>query len=370
MLDARHQDSLHASASKRKRHVSTKHSKFPITLNAGTGQVSVDEMVACDASMSPEELRQTLKSQGYLLLRNLLDREKVMAARHVVLQDMTKNGFIEPGTTAKIRMPEGDKLPCLLDRQDLAKHPKISSLLEDQSLFRIVTMIFGLPDTCENQQRKRRRKLPSKKLASTSQSPEVTGMPDSTERKESSEQSSENGPSKVFTLPFKWLRAVPTNLFTGPHLDRVYLGAGSQRLLTVWMPLGDSPAELGTLVVCPGSNTDPDFERLRREYGAHPAGKDGTKSGWITEDPAEIGKLYGIEKQVRWVAADLQAGDVLILGLDVLHMSSNNTTDSWRVAKALIGVFSIAFVPRRFTRSAVDGSENRFDVVRRARDNR
>ena len=47
----------------------------------------------------------------------------------------------------------------------------------------------------------------------------------------------------VVTTAFKWLRAVAPEEFTGVHTDRVFLGRGSPRLLTAWIPLGDCPVE-------------------------------------------------------------------------------------------------------------------------------
>lgn len=40
------------------------------------------------------------------------------------------------------------------------------------------------------------------------------------------------------TTRFKWVRAMPPALFTGVHIDRVYMGRGSQRMLTAWIPIG------------------------------------------------------------------------------------------------------------------------------------
>ncbi|KAI8832356.1 hypothetical protein BC829DRAFT_408742 [Chytridium lagenaria] len=226
----------------------------------------VQEMLSTPSTSTDAHLRQTLKTQGYLLLRNLLPWRLVNNARKLILEDMNKNEFIRTGTVDGIKVKEDGTIPSLLNRQDLANHPTITALLEHDILYQTVSKIL---------------------------------IPDASSTKD----------SKILSIPFKWLRAVPTNLNTGPHLDRVYLGAGTPHLLTLWMPLLDVPAELGTLVISP----------------------DGTKSGWITEDPAEIAGMYGIE-EIKWVAADMKMGDVVVLGLDVLHMSSNNDTDRWRVS--------------------------------------
>ena len=68
--------------------------------------------------------------------------------------------------------------------------------------------------------------------------------------------------------------------FTGLHTDRVFLGRGSSRLLTVWLPLGDVPVEHGGLLVCHGSHRLRAFAPLRATYGASSVGRDGTSSGY------------------------------------------------------------------------------------------
>lgn len=43
---------------------------------------------------------------------------------------------------------------------------------------------------------------------------------------------------EVLTSGYKWLRAVGQGEFTGVHTDKVFLGRGSPRVLTAWVPLG------------------------------------------------------------------------------------------------------------------------------------
>jgi len=72
---------------------------------------------------------------------------------------------------------------------------------------------------------------------------------------------------EVVTSDFKWLRAVAPGEFTGVHTDRVFLGKGSSRLLTAWIPLGDCPVEEGSMMVVPGSHRMEEFSALRSSYG-------------------------------------------------------------------------------------------------------
>ncbi|KAJ3111870.1 hypothetical protein HDU96_005266 [Phlyctochytrium bullatum] len=289
--------------------------RYPLPLKAGNGNITATEMHEVSAASSEKVLRKCLKRDGYLLVRGALEGEHILEARRAVLDDLKEHGFIRDSTEAGILLPDG-KLPSLLDRQDLAHHPKVQAVLENSKLRTLATKLLQLDDT------ERSEDGPSRKKRKRSKAAADTAVADGC---------SEATPS-LMTIPFKWLRAVPKDLYTGPHLDRVYLGAGSQRLLTIWMPLGDLTAEQGTLVVAAGSHRLPRFKRLREEYGQRPAGKDGTKSGWITEDPAQIPELYDIEGGIEWVAADLKAGDLIVLGLDVLHMSSTNCTDDWRLS--------------------------------------
>ena len=71
--------------------------------------------------------------------------------------------------------------------------------------------------------------------------------------------------SKLFMLPIhvlciylcgylKWLRAVPKGSHTGAHVDRIYMGRGTENLYTTWIPFGDNPPEMGSLCMLHKSN--------------------------------------------------------------------------------------------------------------------
>ena len=51
-------------------------------------------------------------------------------------------------------------------------------------------------------------------------------------------------------------------------------------------------------------------------------------SGWFTDDPAEVTGLFG----GQWKTADFRAGDVLLFGMQTVHMSTTNTTDQVRIS--------------------------------------
>ena len=133
------------------------------------------------------------------------------------------------------------------------------------------------------------------------------------------------------TVPFKWLRAVGTGLFTGLHCDNVYVGHMAERMVTAWIPLDDVPMEKGSLVVAAGSHRDKTWQPIRESYATQPVGKDGTMSGWLCMDPNDIYERLA-DDQVNWVSTDFRLGDVCILDLKVMHMTATNITNEWRLS--------------------------------------
>ena len=170
------------------------------------------------------------------------------------------------------------------------------------------------------------------------------------------------------TTAYKWLRAVAGGEFTGVHTDRVFLGGGSGRLVTAWIPLGDVRVADGALMVAAGSHADATFAGVRRTYGASAAGPDGARSGWLTDDAAAVlavarranrassdarsaasdggggdddeieasdgTRVDAHEKRpavsndtaIDWRTCDFRSGDVVLLALDVVHMSLANVS--------------------------------------------
>ncbi|KAJ3333285.1 hypothetical protein HDU76_009772 [Blyttiomyces sp. JEL0837] len=253
-------------------------------------------------SSTPTQLRNLLQSNGYLLLRNALPRDLVIQSRQIVLEDLKQNNHIlrqEPLSISTVEQQQPAPINpssigkfSLLDRQDLTHNPTILHLLTHPTIYNLLSTLYKTDG------------------------------------------------SKILTLDYKWLRAVPTSLNTGPHLDRVYLGAGSNRLLTIWTPFGDILAHQGGIVFAEGSHRLSKYDKLRTEYGMTPAGTDGTKSGWVTDgDPNDIQNMYGISADddgnddgIRWVTSDFKMGDIVVFGLDVLHMTVNNESSEWRLS--------------------------------------
>jgi ectoine hydroxylase-related dioxygenase (phytanoyl-CoA dioxygenase family) len=116
----------------------------------------------------------------------------------------------------------------------------------------------------------------------------------------------------AFPHPLKVARLVfPGNYeaSTPPHQD--YLNnQGTPSLTAAWIPLGDCPRELGSLAVLEGSNHDGVLP-LDFHLGA------GNRRAVL---PDHFGKL-------RWVTADVAAGDVVLFPSLTVHAALNNATE-------------------------------------------
>jgi ectoine hydroxylase-related dioxygenase (phytanoyl-CoA dioxygenase family) len=129
------------------------------------------------------------------------------------------------------------------------------------------------------------------------------------------------------SFDYKWLRAVGNEAYTGAHMDTVYMGLGSQRLHTVWVPFGDIPLEQGTLAVLQASHRLASFAAIRSTYGRMDVDRDGVE-GWFSKDPLEISERYG----GQWQTSSFSAGDVILFGMHTMHASTTNLTNRFRLS--------------------------------------
>lgn len=102
---------------------------------------------------------------------------------------------------------------------------------------------------------------------------------------------------------------------TQAHYDLLYLRGGSDRVLTLWVPLGDCPVERGGLIYLEGSRHWV-LEEERQRTDKLPAAS-------ITAD------LPGLadEHDARWLITDYAAGDVMVHTAHTVHAALDNVAD-------------------------------------------
>ena len=138
---------------------------------------------------------------------------------------------------------------------------------------------------------------------------------------------------------FTWVRTMGKGFGTDPHCDTVYMGRGSSRLCTAWVPYGDIAYEIGGLMVLEGSHRQaarlknylsrdvdtyctnrPEAEKI--ESGRIPW----KWGGVLSNNPSSLREHLG----GRWLSTEYRMGDILIFGMTTVHASLDNQTDFFR----------------------------------------
>lgn len=218
-----------------------------------------------------DALRQRMEDDGYLLIRNFHDREQVLRARTAILNKMNAMGKIERDTLLEDGyMADGSRSVFMGGtNEDL---PELLDVLNGEHIMRFFSEFLQ---------------------------------------------------HDSMTYTYKWLRAVGKGDFTGAHYDIIYMGRGTDKVYTVWSPIGDVSYEMGGLAICVGSHR---FEELKASYGSKDYDKDGV--GHYTNDPLAITEKFG----GKWATTTYNAGDVLIFGMYNMHCSLENTTTQYRLS--------------------------------------
>ena len=232
-----------------------------------------------DLLHSNSGLHSRMEEDGYLLIRGLMNRQIVSKARKTILSYAQENGELpfKPDTDLIDAVYNPDGRPVrTMGEQEITHHPDVLEILEGREIINFFEHFFAQP--CR-------------------------------------------------TFDYKWLRMIPPGRSAGPHFDAVYMGRGSLRLLTCWVPFEDVPVEKGTLTILVGSHNLSSFSKIRQTYGKTDVDRDRTP-GHFGVDPLSISEKFG----GKWQTTDFEAGDVIIFTMHTLHTSTRNMSDQWRIS--------------------------------------
>jgi ectoine hydroxylase-related dioxygenase (phytanoyl-CoA dioxygenase family) len=233
------------------------------------------------------ELKRRLAEDGYLMLRGLLDRESVDAAREQVVESLAHRGMLDRS------FPTSDRVA-----KPGARISKFGFAEEDCRFAAVRQMV-----------RHGRAMLFFEDLLAE--------------------------PARVFD--YIWMRMMAPGQASAPHCDIVYMGRGTRELYTTWIPLTPVSMADGPLMVLEGSHR---VERLRNEYGAMDIDKNGNwrrlrlRHGWVfrggdySRNPRRTREEFGL----RWLTAQFEPGDVVIFTPYTLHGSLDNHSRQFRIS--------------------------------------
>ncbi|NNG35539.1 phytanoyl-CoA dioxygenase family protein [Nakamurella aerolata] len=229
------------------------------------------------------ELWQRLRADGYLLLRDFLDRQTVLAFRRYFFGALAPTGLLAAGSDPADGIARTD-----------AGTDGGTDAGTDRALLR--STLFGSV-------------VPGAEYQRLCTDPRITGF-------------------------FGWLLGTPdahaavhlhrrrilrhtrpgergVGVATQAHYDLLYLREGTDRVLSMWIPLGDCPAERGGLVYLERSH----LWVLRDEAAGQlrPAAS-------ITADLPSLADAH----DARWLGAEFRAGDVMIHSAHIVHAATDN----------------------------------------------
>jgi len=115
---------------------------------------------------------------------------------------------------------------------------------------------------------------------------------------------------------------------TGGHYDLIYLRGGTEHICTSWIPIGDTPVEIGGLIYLEGSDAwgrklEAEFKEKNKDLPPEErvsAYNKNMKTGWLYLDLATLAD----EVNARWLVADYEAGDMLVHSPYMIHASTMN----------------------------------------------
>jgi ectoine hydroxylase-related dioxygenase (phytanoyl-CoA dioxygenase family) len=123
---------------------------------------------------------------------------------------------------------------------------------------------------------------------------------------------------------------------TGAHYDLTYLRAGTDRVYTAWIPIGDIPVELGGLVYLEGSHAwgqkmEVEFSALNAHLSPEERisayNRNMSDTGWLTKDLPSLSNRLN----TRWLCADYECGDMLIHSAYMIHAATENRSSKDRM---------------------------------------
>lgn len=220
----------------------------------------------------PVALRERMDSDGYILMRRLIDPERIADVRNDFQEILAGTGWIHGGSRIAERAPA--RAPLRESDEEyfgaydqVQKLESFHALAHDDGLTGLMRALIG-----------------------------ATAFPH---------------PLKVARLVFPSAPEVSTP----PHQDFLN-NQGTPELTATWIPLHDCPMESGSLAVLRGSHR---FGVLPLEWHLGPGNRQ-------AQMPPEV------QEQLRWVTTDVNAGDVLIFGALTVHAALNNATFGMRLS--------------------------------------
>lgn len=237
----------------------------------------------------PLALNERLAEDGYLYIKNFLPQDVVQSARMSLLKRLSDGGFLDPNYPIEEGISNVENQPKFMP--NLANpNPEVARAVFGPELIGFYTKLFG-------------------------------------------------GPIRHFD--YVWVRSLAKAVGTPPHCDLVYMGRGSQQLMTCWVPYGEISLEESPLMLLEGSHKQSERIKnyLTRDVDAYCENKPKqvktvkVDGGWYHSGSLSNNSISLREKLGgRWLTAQYQPGDFLTFPMNMVHASLDNQTNKVRLS--------------------------------------
>jgi ectoine hydroxylase-related dioxygenase (phytanoyl-CoA dioxygenase family) len=243
----------------------------------------IGRLEATDPDVGLEAIRERYERDGYVWLKGFLKRDDVLAFRGWVFSHLARSGLIEAGSD-----------PTL----GLASSAEPDKQLADRILMALVRSA-AYEGFCAQ--------------------PRLTRFMD------------------AFLSGISYLHKRKIMRFTRPgtptatpaHYDLVYLRGGTSRIVTAWIPLGDTPVDMGGLVYLEGSHAI--GKRMEEAFAEKSAAltpeerisaynRNMSEGGWVSKDLPDMAERF----DTRWLIANYEAGDLVLHSPYMIHAATTN----------------------------------------------
>ena len=265
--------------------------EHPLTSNGYTlPPERLGALTPSDPTSPLDVLREQYRAQGYLWLKGFFPRDEVLAFRGRFFTAFQNAGLLKPGTDPADGIYSGEPEDKRRTNKILMEQARTAAY----ESFCLQPSLWGFYDTFLD------------------------------------------GPSYLHKRKIIRYLTPGSEWATPAHYDLIYLRGGTASVVSSWIPLGDIPLEMGGLVYLEGSDAlgremEAEFARqnatLSPEERISAYNKNMSEGGWVGKDlPAMADKF-----DARWLAADFEAGDMVVHSAYMIHASLDNADSQGRI---------------------------------------
>ena len=226
---------------------------------------------------SDEQLRNSLNNDGYLLLRDVIDKNDITKARNDIFEKLNQvdelaDPFSEGISSGRSRRDELHK-----DRgvfwENVSNTESLRKITNGNNLKDVFSRIFGISS---------------------------------------------------IGFDFIFLRAVSGGKFTHMHCDAGFFTRKTQRVLTCWLVFTDITIDKGPLFIIEGSHK---FSDIKTKYKGFDVDIHKHMKATIDTDPI----TFAQQRNSKILTAQFRPGDALIFGMYTVHGTFENYADDKKI---------------------------------------